>query len=102
MNANLLLISAEQRGAVGSCIPSHGRSPCSSSILGHVQADMVGQVITGLEACPGKYFFCMPLCRDLPSHVNTLIWANVPSLTHVTPRGKFQPQSFKINCKNSI
>lgn len=108
MDANLLLISAEQGGscgelwgAMGSCgelwgdaFPAMARDPVPI-----VQAEMVESQDLGLKTCSDKSFFCVPLCRDLPSPVNTLIWDNVPSLPNVTPQDKFHPESFKINCK---
>lgn len=86
-------------GAVGRCLPGHGQTPCSHCSFGRVQAEMVESQDLGLKTCSDKSFFCVPLCRDLPSPVDTLIWANVPSLPNVTPQDKFQPESFKINCK---
>lgn len=70
-----------------------------------------GQVSTNLKACPGKSFFCMPLCRDLPSHANTLVWENVLSLLSVRPWGnqlqklqynQFQGQLQNTNATNRI
>lgn len=78
-------------GVVGSCLPSCGRSSCSCSSLGlgSIQSETMGQVVMGLRALSGKYSCCMSLCRDLPSHVNTLLWANAPFLPHITPWGEF-------------
>lgn len=74
--------------AEGSCREPHSWPQPQTlfpSSLSHVQAEMVARWSQTSRPTLANISFA---CRDLPSHANTLIWENIPSLLSVRPCGE--------------